>query len=496
MITLDSGLKKLGIRQVGSTEMGVSEFRLANGLKILLAPNQSAPVVTFMQLFRVGSRDEGVGHTGATHFLEHMMFKGTKKFDPEKGLDSTELLNRIGAVSNATTWFDRTNYFEAVPSEYLEFCVKVEADRMRNLRLRQSDRDAEMSVVRNEMERGENSPDEAMEKEMYAIAYREHPYHHPTIGWRSDVEQVPMARLKAFYDVFYWPNNCTVLIVGDFETSTALKLVHKYYGKIPKSPHPIPEVYTQEPPQEGQRRYQVSRSGDLPRVWVGHRTPASSDADHYPLNVISHVLGGSHDKGSRLYKSLIDTGLAMDVGCRHDELRDPALMIVAATLTPTSDPKQVEEVILEELKRLIDEPVTAEELAPIRSANLKGSILARADQMELAFAEARADWRWLAKFDLNFEAVTPEDMQRVAQEFFSKDNRTVGIFIPSESSGEKESAEDELSEADEETNATAARAKSAKKKTSNGKPAKIPKLSSIELEKILCPAKRTARTDF
>ena len=170
MKSLSTELKKLGIKKIGESAMGISEFQLKNGLKVLLAQNHTAPVVTYMQLFRVGSRDEGVGHTGATHFLEHMMFKGTKKFDPRKGLDSTELLNRIGAVSNATTWFDRTNYFEAVPSEYLEFCVKMEADRMRNLQLREEDRNAEMSVVRNELERGENSPDEAMEKEMYAIA--------------------------------------------------------------------------------------------------------------------------------------------------------------------------------------------------------------------------------------------------------------------------------------------------------------------------------------
>lgn len=490
---LDSKIKKLGIKQIGHEEIGVSEYRLSNGLKVLLCPNHSAPVATFMQLFRVGSRDEGVGYTGSTHFLEHMMFKGTRKFDPQKGLDTTELLNRIGAVSNATTWFDRTNYFEAVPAEYLEFCIKIEADRMRNLRLRESDRNAEMSVVRNELERGENSPDEAMEKEMYAIAYREHPYHHPTIGWRSDVEQVPMSRLKDFYDVFYWPNNCTVIIVGDFDPENALRLVHKYYGKIPKSARQIPEVYTVEPPQEGERRYKVSRAGDLPRVWVGHRTPSSSHSDHYPLNVISHLLGGSHDRGSRLYKSLIDSGLAMDVACRHDELRDPALMIVAATLTPSSDPLVVEQVILKELSRLQEEAVSETELAPIKSANRKGSILARADQMELAFAlgeaEARAEWRWLSQFDDKFEAVSPEDIARVAKEYFVRDNRTVGCFIPKED----EEKDEHGSENDEDDDLCDQAAES---HNGNGKATKTPKISLAELEKILCPAKRSNRASI
>lgn len=486
------------ISQVGASQMGVTEYRLANGLKVILAPNHSAPVVTYMQLFRVGSRDEGVGHTGATHFLEHMMFKGTKKFDPLNGLDSTELLNRIGAVSNATTWFDRTNYFEAVPAQYLEFCIKIEADRMRNLQLRESDRDAEMSVVRNELERGENSPDEAMEKEMYAIAYREHPYHHPTIGWRSDVENIPMERLKAFYDVFYWPNNCSVLIVGDFDTDKTLKLMEKYYGKIPGSPHPIPEVYTREPSQEGERRYKVSRVGDLKRVWIGHRTPASSHADHYAINVVSHLLGGSHDKGSRLYTALMDTGLTMDVACRHDELRDPALMIIAATLTQDAEPAEVEKIILGELEKLQTELVGDDELAPIRSANRKGSILARADQMELAFAlgeaESRDTWRWLAEFDEKFEAVTPEDIRRVSSDYLVKENRTVGCFFPSSLEEEHCCDDDEHehgadSSEEEELEATVSSGKAPKKK-------KVPILSAKELDKILSPAKAVKKASF
>jgi zinc protease len=500
---LEKDLRAIGIKQIGEEALGVREFRLNNGLKILLAENHSAPVLTYMQLFRVGSRDEGVGHTGATHFLEHMMFKGTRKFDPEKGLDSTELLNRIGAVSNATTWFDRTNYFEAVPSEYLEFCIKVEADRMRNLRLRQTDRDTEMSVVRDELERGENSPDEALEKEMYAIAFREHPYHHPTIGWRSDVEGVPMSRLRAFYDVFYWPNNCTIILVGNFQTTRALQLIAKYYGRIPTSPHPIPEVYTIEPPQEGERRYQISRAGDLPRVWIGHRTPASTHEDHYPLNVISHILGGSHDRGSRLYKSLIDTGLAMEVACRHDELKDPALMILAATLTPEADPRQVEEVLLNELSKLAEEPVSEEELAPIRSANYKGSILARADQMEFAFAlgeaEARADWRWLADFDAKFDAAGPSDIMRVAREYFVRQNRTVGYFIPTETASvEEDEAEvfTDQGDGEDDSKMDLAEVMSMTKAQANGKQPKQVSLTAAELDRVLVPAKKSTRATF
>ncbi|MBY0359636.1 MAG: insulinase family protein [Candidatus Obscuribacterales bacterium] len=478
-MSLDSKLKELGVKQIGKEAMGVCEYRLPNGLKILLAPNHSAPVVTYMQLFRVGSRNEGVGNTGATHFLEHMMFKGTAKFDPAKGLDSTELFNRIGAVSNATTWFDRTNYFEAVPAEYLEFCIKVEADRMRNLQLRQSDRDAEMSVVRNELERGENSPDEALDKEMYAIAFREHPYHHPTIGWRSDVENVPMERLKEFYDTFYWPDNCTVIITGDFEPQATLRLLHKYYAKIRSAPKPLLDIYTVEPAQEGERRYQISRSGDLPRIWIGYHTPASTHADHYALNVISHVLGGSHDRSSRLYQVLVDSGLAMEAFCRHDELRDPALLILGAVLNPGVKLADVEAVLLAELDKLVHEAVSLAELAPIKSANRKGSILARADQLELAFAlgesEARADWRWLVDFDANFEAVTPQDIMRVAAKYFVSDNRTVGQFIP-----ERHSEPDVLEEEVDEIGDFAEEPAPSK----NGKAPKTKKLTADELDKI------------
>ncbi|MBY0551860.1 MAG: insulinase family protein [Candidatus Obscuribacterales bacterium] len=476
---LKATLRATGIKQIGDEAMGITEYRLQNGLKVLLSPNSSAPVVTYMQLFRVGSRDEGVGHTGATHFLEHMMFKGTRKFDPDKGLDSTELLNRIGAISNATTSEDRTNYFEVVPAEYLEFCIKLEADRMRNLRLRPQDREAEMSVVRNELERGENSPEEALDKEMYAIAFREHPYHHPTIGWRSDVEGVPMERLKKFYDDFYWPDNCTVILTGDFETETALTLIQKYYGKIPASPHKIPLVYTVEPPQEGERRYEIRRNGDLTRVWIGFHVPSSSHPDHHAINIVSHLLGSSADRSSRLYTGLVDTGLAVDIMARHDERRDPGLLVIGAYVTPDISPIDVENAIYAEIAKLAAVAVRDEELAPLRAANRKGSVLARADQMEFAFhigeAEARADWRWLIDFDDKYESVTPEDILRVARTYFDRSNRTVGYFIPEVSQARDEQFEDEEDEAPSE--------KSKKKRVPAARNA-----TAAEVERILAPS--------
>src|SRR5215210_2554279 len=236
------------------TVHAISEYRLeANGLTVLLLPDHSAPAVTMMVTYRVGSRNESYGTTGATHLLEHLMFKGTREHNRDTGNGYDQLLERTGAITNATTSLDRTNYFETVGSEDLPMAVMLEADRMRNLRLREDDRRPEMNVVRNEYERGENDPAEALQKEIWATAFLAHPYHHSTIGWRSDFEKVPIEKLREFYDTFYWPNNATVTIIGDFDPPEALKLVKKYYGAIPRSSQPIPAVYTEEPPQTGRR---------------------------------------------------------------------------------------------------------------------------------------------------------------------------------------------------------------------------------------------------
>lgn len=430
---VEQTIKELGIRRVTESK-NVVEYALDNGLKVLFLENHTSPVITLLVVYKVGSRNEAVGHTGSTHFLEHMLFKGTKKHNAEKGNGIDDLLTQIGAYWNATTWFDRTSYFEVVPSEYLELCVELEADRMRNLLLRQEDHDSEMSVVRNEMERGENYPEEAIEKELYAIAFREHPYHHPTIGWRSDVEGVEMDRLREFYNTYYWPNNATVILVGDFDPSKALGHMHKYFGKIPKSPHPIPQVYTTEPPQEGERRFEIHRAGDLPKVWMGYHVPEASHADNYPLAVIRHILGSTYERSSRLYKKLIDSSIAAEVFARHDDLKDPALFILGATLNPDVDIEKAETAIFEELERLAKEPVNDDELARARSANRKGTILSKADPSSLAFmlgeAESKADWHWLMDYDDKFDAVTKEDIMKAAAKYFIKSNRTVGHFYP------------------------------------------------------------------
>ncbi|SVC05538.1 uncharacterized protein METZ01_LOCUS258392, partial [marine metagenome] len=265
---------------------GITEYQhKKNALTVLLLENHNAPVITFMVTYRVGSRNEAIGHTGSTHLLEHLMFKGSEQFNKESGTAIWNVLQDVGAMINATTWFDRTNYFELLPKEHLLQAVKIEADRMRSAFIRDEDRKSEMTVVRNEFERGENDPWEGLDKNIWATAYQAHPYHHSTIGWRSDIENVSTERLKDFYNTFYWPNNATVTVIGDFDKASILILLDQKFGSISKSPHTIPEMYTTEPVQEGPRRIIVKRAGEMPIIGIAHKIPEGRNKDIYALQI-------------------------------------------------------------------------------------------------------------------------------------------------------------------------------------------------------------------
>src|SRR3989338_3502192 len=219
-------------KYIQTVEGGSEYLHKRNGLRVLVWEDHSAPVVALNVTYLVGSRNEAVGHTGATHLLEHLMFKGSTKYNKKTGKEIDKIVFGMGAVANATTSFDRTNYYELLPSNRLEELMALESDRMRGAILEEKDRASEMPVVRNEFERHENMPAEVLEKEVWATAFREHPYHHPTIGWRSDVENMSIERLRQFYNDFYWPGNAYVTLAGDVETSRALILTDKYFGKV------------------------------------------------------------------------------------------------------------------------------------------------------------------------------------------------------------------------------------------------------------------------
>lgn len=418
-------------------EGGIEEYRLSNGMKLLLVQQRTPRVVALMVLYHVGSRNEAVGHTGATHLLEHMMFKGTPTFNRERGTQIAALLKRIGAHFNATTWYDRTNYFEAVPAEQLELVIHLEADRMRNSWIRDEDRESERIVVRNELERGENDPLRVLDQHAWAIAFREHPYHHPTIGWRSDVENVPTARLREFYHTFYWPNNATTIIVGDFDRQHTLGLVARYFGPIPRSPHPIPEVYTKEPPQQGERRFHLRRAGEVGIVQLCYHTPEARHPDIYPLALLSRLL--TEGVTTRLYQRLVDAGLAISVQAHVTEFRDPGLLEITAVLRPGVEHQRVEEEIIDELENIKAKGVRQDELVRAQRKVEADVYFARDGALNYAFAlgesESSADWRWFLEYVPHIQRVTPDEIRRVANQYLLRDNLTVGWFVPLPASG-------------------------------------------------------------
>ena len=412
---------------------GIAEYKLdSNDLRILLRHDDSAPVVTFMVTYLVGSRNEAVGHTGATHLLEHMMFKGTPTFNKDKGTQIAAVLEHIGAFLNATTWFDRTNYFELVSCEHLELAMHIEADRMRNAMIRDADRQPEMTVVRNEFERGENDPENVLEDRLFAHGYMAHPYHHATIGWRADIEGVTTERLKEFYNTFYYPDNAVAVVIGSFDEAQTFELLKKHFGPIAKATAPIPTVYTTEPAQQGEVRFEVNRAGQLGAVMIGHKVPQAMHHDTYALDVLASVL--SSGKTSRLYKALIDKNLAVNQSSTSYQMRDPSMLLTRATIVPDVAHKTVEETILAEMQGIIDNGISEKELEIA-----KGKLIARiaydrdgtfSYASRLNEAIASANWEYYIAYLASVNKVNVADVQRVAKTYLDRMNRTVGHFIP------------------------------------------------------------------
>lgn len=428
----DEPVKAEGFSHV-RTLGGIAEYRLeSNGLRVLLMPRKAAPVVTFMVTYHVGSRNEVTGTTGATHLLEHLMFKGTPRHDRSLGTGFDQVLERVGAETNATTWHDRTNYFATVPSNALPLLVGIEADRMRNLALREEDRRPEMTVVRNEFERGENNPLSALDKEMWAAAFIAHPYHHDTIGWRSDIEKVPIAKLREFYDTYYWPDNATATVIGDFDPAAALATIRTHYGPIPKSPRPFPEMYTQEPEQHGQRRVTLKRAGELGVVALSHKIPNATHADWPAVRVLSAVL--TKGKTSRFYRALTDKNLTIDVSAHCGFNRDPSLHTIYAELADGAEHAEAERKLVQEIERLKEKGITNAELQTAVAGLLaeqafqRDGTYASADQINECIAVG--DWTLFVSLGDAFHAVKPEDVQRVAKVYFVERRSVAGWFVP------------------------------------------------------------------
>ncbi len=412
----------------GALTAGVRETVLPNGLKVLTKEVHNAPVVSFQVWYRVGSRNESAGTTGASHLLEHMLFKGTKRYAVGE-ISRTLFVN--GADFNAGTWYDWTFYYQTLASDRLELAVQLEADRMVNSRVAAGELASEMTVVRSELEGRENDPGEVLRQSVMATAFQAHPYRWPVIGWRSDVENMPRDAVYEYYRTHYGPNNATVVIVGDFQTDAALDLVRRHFGKLRPIPEP-PKVYTAEPPQRGERRVVVRRAGALPIVDMAFKAPPVTDPDYYALDLLDTIL--SSGRASRLYQALVQQGIASSAGTSNPSHRDPFVFTVTATAATGVTAERLETAMLAELERVKNEPVSAEELQRARS-QVEAAFIFGADSVseqanQLGYWETTHTWRYLETYLDRLRALSPADLQRVARKYFTEDTRTVGHFIP------------------------------------------------------------------
>lgn len=422
------------IQKVATIE-GISEYRLDNGLRILLLPDPSRPKVTVNLTVLVGSRHEGYGETGMAHLLEHMVFKGTPTHPDIPGA-----MKERGAQFNGSTWLDRTNYYETLPAsdENLEFAIRLEADRMVNSPIRAEDLATEFSVVRNEFESGENSPSRVLMQRMTAVAYEWHNYGKSTIGNRSDIERVPVDNLRAFYRKYYQPDNAILVVAGQFNEQKALDLIAKYFGAIPRPDRKLDATYTEEPPQDGERAVTLRRVGDVGIVGLMYHVPASAHPDSVAVSVLASILGD--EPSGRLYKALVETGKATDVSAGTFPTRDPGLIQAQAEVN-SKDPQVLEsvrDIMIDVLENLARNGVTQEEVDRARQKLLRQRALAAADPNQIAIQlsewAAQGDWRLYFIARDRLEKVSPEQVNTVAANYLRPSNRTVGLFIPTEQS--------------------------------------------------------------
>ena len=412
---------------------GITEYKVANGLRILLFPDRSKPQVTVNLTVLVGSRHEGYGEAGMAHLLEHMVFKGTPTF-PEV----PKVLKEHGATFNGTTWLDRTNYYETMPATdaNLEFGIQLEADRMINSFIRKEDLESEMTVVRNEFERGENSPERILSQRILAAAYEWHNYGKSTIGNRADIERVPVESLRRFYRKFYQPDNAILVVAGQFDPEKALAYADKYFGAIPRPARVLENTYTEEPPQDGERVVTLRRVGDVAIAGLAYHISSGPHPDYVPVDVLQHILTAA--PSGRLYKGLVETRMATRVDGSAYALHDPGVMTLMATVTKGNEPQDVLSRMTELVESIGETGVTQEEVDRAVKFWLKSWELAMSDSSQTAVQisdwAAQGDWRLLFVYRDRLEKVTPADVNAVAKKYFTRNNRTVGLFIPSEKS--------------------------------------------------------------
>ncbi len=418
-----------GVQKITSIE-GVTEYAFPNGLHVLLFPDDSKPKITVNVIYRVGSRNEGYGETGMAHLLEHMVFKsstsGRELFK--------ELTDRAGGNFNGTTDYDQTMYFETFNAgdENLRWALDLESDRMVRMTMQKKDLDTEMTVVRNEMEAGENSPQEVLEERVLAAAYNFHNYGKTVIGNRTDVERVPIENLAVFYKKYYQPDDAYLVIAGQFDESKALALIAQTLGAIPRPDRVLKQPYTSEPTQEGERSVTLRRVGNIQAVMAAYHIPADLHPDAAPLQVAAQILGANQT--GRLYKELVDTKKAVSTSMNSNGMHDPGYALAYAQLKPDQSIDEAKQALLKVVESLATTPPTQEEVDRAKGRILKNIELALTNSQTVSIilgsAVGEGDWRALFLTRDEVGKVTPDDVTRVAKAYLKSSNRTVGEFIP------------------------------------------------------------------
>jgi zinc protease len=409
--------------------LDIKESRLDNGLEVLILEDHAVPLVTVQVWYRVGSRNERPGITGISHFLEHLMFKGTPKYGP--GL-YTQLIQRYGGTQNAFTSYDVTAYYSVLPSSRLELALDLEADRMAHLLLDPQEIKAEREVVKEERRLRENSPTGPMYEVLGALAYKAHPYQWPTIGWMSDIESITRGELEAHYKTYYVPNNATVIIVGDVDISQTMAAVRRHFEPIPQGPPP-PPVRPPEPPQLGEHRAEIPRPTALAALSVAYHIPSFDHADALPLEVLGQIL--SQGQSSRLYRDLVyQRQIATSISANADFRIDPGLFIIVSMVQGGKSPAEVEAAIYEQIEQVTAESIADRELEKAINQALSGFVFRQDSIQQQAFTigsfHILQSYKVINAYIERLRGVTKQDVARVARTYLGKTNRTVVTIIP------------------------------------------------------------------
>ncbi|KFC23936.1 M16 family metallopeptidase [Epilithonimonas lactis] len=416
-------------KYVGNIE-GVKEYKLSNGMNVLLIPDQSQSNMVVNIIYNVGSKDEGYGEKGMAHLLEHMLFKSTKNLG-----DIKKQLSDKGGVANGTTYYDRTNYYEIFPSndENLKWSLQMEADRMINATILQTDLDKEFSVVRNEFEIGENNPTRVMIQNVFSNAYTWHNYGNSTIGSKEDIERVKAPTLRKFYEKYYQPDNATLVIAGKFDENNALKYVGDYFSAIPKPARELGGTYTVEPAQNGEKYFEIKRNNDQQIIAAGYHAAAFADKDYAALSALNEIL--TADPSGYLYKGLVDSGNASSVWAYYIPARDPGIIYYNFDISKEKNLDEAAKLVKAQLDKISTINYTEEDLNRAKSKLLKDIATEKNNTINYAigFTEivGTGSYKLAFVYRDNVENLKLEDIKRVAAKYFKNNNRTLGVFRPS-----------------------------------------------------------------